>query len=85
LNDPELGKLRWRCRRGMKELDVLLTRYLDEQYSGAPAGQQQAFRDLLDSPDPLIYAYFLGCQMPADATLSLVLQRITAAATNDRY
>jgi len=29
---PELGKLRWRCRRGMKELDVLLARYVDERF-----------------------------------------------------
>jgi antitoxin CptB len=80
-----LGKLRWRCRRGMRELDELLTRYLDEQYADASAAQQSAFRDLLESPDPLIYAYFLGRQAPADPTLSLVLERITAAATNDRY
>jgi len=85
LNTAELGKLRWRCRRGMRELDELLTRYLDEQYSGAPAAQQSAFRDLLESPDPLIYAYFLGRQTPSDSTLSLVLERITAAATNHRY
>jgi len=26
----DLGKLRWRCRRGMKELDVLLSRYVEE-------------------------------------------------------
>lgn len=24
-----LGRLRWRCRRGMKELDVLLVRWLE--------------------------------------------------------
>lgn len=85
MNTPELGKLRWRCRRGMRELDELLTRYLDEQYSHAPAAQQSAFRDLLESPDPLIYAYFLGRHTPSDPILSLVLERITAAATNDRY
>jgi succinate dehydrogenase flavin-adding protein (antitoxin of CptAB toxin-antitoxin module) len=27
----DLGKLRWRCRRGMRELDVLLTRYVNER------------------------------------------------------
>jgi succinate dehydrogenase flavin-adding protein (antitoxin of CptAB toxin-antitoxin module) len=69
----------------MRELDELLTRYLDQQYSGAPPAQQSAFRDLLESPDPLIYAYFLGRQEPSDPTLSLVLKRITAAATNHRY
>jgi antitoxin CptB len=73
----ELGKLRWRCRRGMKELDLLLTRYVDEQYSGAPAELKEAFRALLDAPDPLIYAYCLGQARPASPHLSAVIERIT--------
>ena len=35
--------LRWRCRRGMRELDVLLERYLRERYPSAPAAEQQAY------------------------------------------
>jgi len=56
----DLGRLRWRCRRGMKELDVLLTRYVDERYAASSAAEQQAFERLLNEPDPLIHAYFLG-------------------------
>ena len=29
------GMARWRCRRGMKELDILLTRYVDERFRDA--------------------------------------------------
>ena len=76
--DPDIGKLRWRCRRGMKELDVLLTRYVDEDYGAASAEQQQAFRQLLDSPDPLLHAFFLGRESPADAAMRSLIQRITA-------
>jgi antitoxin CptB len=82
--DPEIGKLRWRCRRGMKELDVLLTRYLDERYRDATPDEQQAFRRLLDAQDPLLYAYFLGRAVPPDAVLSSLLERITAGAVNHR-
>jgi antitoxin CptB len=82
--DGQLGKLRWRCRRGMKELDVLLTRYVDEAYSSASADHQHAFRELLDSQDPLIYAYFLGTRRPADTVLSSLIERITRSAPNDR-
>ena len=60
----EDGHLRWRCRRGMKELDILLTRYLDERYGTAPAEEREAFRGLLDAQDPLIYAYCLGSEPP---------------------
>jgi antitoxin CptB len=82
--DSEIGKLRWRCRRGMKELDLLLTRYVDERYRDATPDEQQAFRQLLDANDPLLYAYFLGRESPPDAVLSSLLERITAGAVNDR-
>jgi antitoxin CptB len=82
--DPNIGKMRWRCRRGMKELDVLLTRYVDEQYGCASAAHQKAFRELLDAQDPLIYAYFLGQERPPDAVLSSLIERITAGSVNGR-
>ncbi len=81
--DPEIGKLRWRCRRGMKELDVLLSRYVDEQYPSAPPAHQAAFRQLLDSQDPLIHAYFLGRQLPPDVVLASLIERITLGVPND--
>jgi len=49
--DADIGKLRWRCRRGMKELDLLLTRYVDERYREATPDEQQAFRQLLDADE----------------------------------
>jgi antitoxin CptB len=75
----ELGKLRWRCRRGMKELDVLLTRYVEERFCDAPTAHQQAFRELLEAPDPLIYAYCLGREPPPTALLCSLIERITVA------
>jgi antitoxin CptB len=79
----ELGKLRWRCRRGMKELDVLLSRYVDEAYGSASAAQRDAFNELLDAQDPLIYAYCFGSEPPPAAFASLI-ERITAGASKDR-
>jgi antitoxin CptB len=73
----DLGRLRWRCRRGIKELDVLLTRYLDERFAHAPHPERLAFERLLQTEDPLIYAYCLG-QVPVPADLSSVVERITA-------
>ena len=80
----ELGRLRWRCRRGMRELDLLLTHYVDAEYATASAAHRRAFRRLLDSQDPLIYAYFLGVQDPPGEDLSTLIKRITAARPNDR-
>jgi antitoxin CptB len=80
----DFGKLRWRCRRGMRELDMLLTRYVDEEYRTAAPEQQDAFRRLLELQDPVIHAYFLGRETPPDAVLASLIARIAAGAQNGR-
>ena len=71
------GRLRWRCRRGMKELDILLTRYMDERYGAASAEEQAAFRSLLEAQDPVIYAYCFASEPPPEH-LAVLIERITA-------
>jgi antitoxin CptB len=73
----ELGKLRWRCRRGMKELDVLLARYVDECFRSASSQEQDAFRRLLETQDTVLYAYCLGSERPPPEFAALI-ERITA-------
>ncbi len=43
----QLAKLRWQCRRGTKELDLLLQRYLDSGYLLADDEEQALFAQLL--------------------------------------
>ena len=73
----KLAFLRWRCRRGMRELDVLLERYLRERYPSAPAAEQQAFEALLDLPDPELLAFVMRRQVPADAHWAHVIAKLT--------
>jgi antitoxin CptB len=79
----EIGRLRWRCRRGMRELDVLLTRYVDEHYTHASSEDQEAFRTLLESPDPLIHAYCLGSEAPPTQVLAALIGVITQPDPRD--
>jgi antitoxin CptB len=79
----ELGRLRWRCRRGMRELDVLLERYVDEQFCAASPADQEAFRALLDTQDTIIYAYCLGRELPPEA-LAGVIRQITSNPAKGR-
>jgi antitoxin CptB len=73
----ELGKLRWRCRRGMKELDVLLERYVDERFGSASLAEQESFKLLLETQDTVLYAYCLGSE-PVPPHLKSLIDRITA-------
>lgn len=69
-----MGKLRWRCRRGMKELDLLTLGYLERHYSDATPDERQAFEDLLELQDPVLMGYMLGRNSPADATAARVVE-----------
>ena len=70
------AQLRWQCRRGMRELDILLTNYLDDDYGQASEQQKDAFRKLLALPDPQLIGYLLGGQTPPDAALANVVSQI---------
>ena len=52
---PNPAKLRWRCRRGTKELDTLTLRYLDCHFDQADVEEQCAFAALLELQDPELY------------------------------
>ena len=72
--DELIGKLRWRCRRGMKELDLLTLGYLERYYPEAAAEEQQAFADLLELQDPQLMGYILGRGVQADAVTTRVVE-----------
>ena len=75
--DASLAQLRWRCRRGMRELDVLLERYLQERYPSAPADEQEAFRAILELPDPVLFAYVTKRESPTDPTWIDLIAKLT--------
>ncbi len=60
----ELSRLRWQCRRGMKELDVLLEAYLNTRFGQAALAEQHAFAALLELPDPVLMSYIVGRASP---------------------
>jgi succinate dehydrogenase flavin-adding protein (antitoxin of CptAB toxin-antitoxin module) len=67
----------------MKELDVLLARYVDERFCSASNQEQEAFRRLLETQDPVLYGYCLG-SVPPPALFAPLIERITAAPIVDR-
>jgi len=63
----------------MKELDVLLERFLGEQYLHCDQRGRQAFERLLQQPDPELMSWLLGQGRPADAQLSEAVRLIRRA------
>jgi antitoxin CptB len=79
--DPEARRLLWRCRRGMKELDVLLERFARRELPQASAGQRQTLARFLELPDPVLVDYLLGQAIPADRELANLVAQIAGFAS----
>jgi antitoxin CptB len=71
--DPSENRLRWRCRRGMKELDLLLENYLDTLTKETDL---LAFERLLECNDTDLYEWLTGRRVPAAADLASVVAGI---------
>ena len=68
-----LGMLEWRCRRGMKELDLVLVRYLQGRWPDADAAERAVFDQVLDLPDPLLAAYLMERETAPDPAMARLI------------
>lgn len=75
-------RLMWACRRGIRELDLLLTAFLERRYSHLSVNEQHIFENLLEYPDPLLYDYLMGRQTPTDLTIDHVIQQVRRIFTD---
>jgi antitoxin CptB len=61
----------------MRELDVLLERYLQERYPLAPADEQEAFRAFLELPDPVLFGYVTQRESPTEPRWVDLIAKLT--------
>ena len=80
----EEGRLAWRCRRGMKELDLVLTRYLRERWPVATDAERSQFERILQLPDPELAAYLMGRETAPDLPMQAVVDQLRGAG-NDNH
>ncbi len=71
-----ISRLKWQCRRGTKELDLLLTHYLEQHYPQAMIKEQQTFQQLLELTDEELSAYLLGQKLPSQRELANLIEKI---------
>lgn len=67
------NRLRWAARRGMLELDLLLTAFLDRHCEALSADQRQVFARLLACEDQELYAWLMGQAEPPDVELRVMV------------
>lgn len=76
--EAEFKRLRWRCRRGMRELDQLLSRYLDREWRQSSESERGVFLRLLETEDDKLWHWFMGHETAADVEIQLLVERIRA-------
>jgi antitoxin CptB len=75
----EIRRLEWRCRRGMKELDLMLLRYLRERHETAASAERAAFAEFLELPDPDLARYLIAGDVPNDPRHAAVCRAVRRA------
>lgn len=74
---PEfLQRVRWRCRRGLLELDILFGRFVDTHYGELTESERQTFDELLDMPDNPLWDMISGRKEAETESQAALLAKI---------
>ena len=72
----DISRLTWACRRGMLELDVLLGNFLKNAYPDLSDEDKELFVKLLSQPDPDLFRWLLGSEVPQDSGMARMTDAI---------
>ena len=79
MDQAALNRLRWRCRRGMLENDLILKRFLDGHGDQITDAELAALESILQLNDNDLWEMLSGRQEPADESVMPLLERLRAA------
>ena len=71
-------RLQWKCRRGLLELDLILSQFLERHAPGLSAADLAAFDELLDYPDTELWDVVSGRSERFDPRLGGIVSRLRA-------
>jgi len=71
-------RLIWKCRRGLLELDLVLTQFLERQVPNLSSAELAAFDELLDYPDTELWDVVSGRSERFDPRLGGIVSRLRA-------
>jgi antitoxin CptB len=70
----ELNRIRWRCRRGLLELDLILTTFLDQRFDSLTEHQKAQFVQLIDNSDNDLWDLIANKKSSANHDLREIIQ-----------
>jgi antitoxin CptB len=69
------SQLRWQCRRGMLELDLILLNFFDQKFSQLDDVTQNLFAELLTHSDQELYTWLVKKE-PAPEHLAVIINSL---------
>ncbi len=81
MDDP---RLRWRCRRGLLELDLLLAGFLQGPYASLAPAEKCTFAALVELQDRELWALITGAEAPTPAQ-AVVIASLRASPGLQRH
>jgi succinate dehydrogenase flavin-adding protein (antitoxin of CptAB toxin-antitoxin module) len=76
----ELNRLRWHCRRGMLENDLVLERFMDRHGETLEGDSLEGFRRLLEHADGDLWDLICGRATSTDPYVTKILPLLNEAA-----
>jgi antitoxin CptB len=87
ISNEEVNRMRWACRRGMLELDLVLEPFVVARYAELDAGDRRLFQQLMRCEDQDLFAWFMQREQPDDTELAAIVSKVlefTLTAPADR-
>lgn len=76
MKDAEQRRLAWRCRRGLLELDIVLQRFVNQQFDGLTLDEMHQFDAMLDLPDTEFWNLIQGIEKQTNQSVQQVLNKL---------
>jgi len=76
----EISRLRWRCRRGTRELDLILQRFLERGHGALDEAGRRRFERLLECEDDRLQSWLVNGETPRDGDLEAIVRTVRHAA-----
>lgn len=70
------SRIRWKCRRGLLELDIFLEKYCQQQLSKLTQAEKQVFFEFLDTPDQILSDWLFTDAKPTDERYQQIIAAI---------
>lgn len=75
------SRLLWRCRRGVKEMDLLLEAFVSRVYPGLAEEEKQRFELFLEETDPDILSWIMGRSEPDNPAYKAFVEQLRTINT----